>query len=123
MYAEEGDMTPKGELSFDTSKARQYSRLGEAPRIVEDGYVEKFLSQWMKKWKDDGQEKVQQTHKLSAEKEDVSQEAGNVRNTSAPEAPDLTMQKRKRQAEEPGPNAGPPRAKRSMTAAVAEVGR
>lgn len=122
MYAEEGDMTQKGELSFDTSKARQYSRLGEAPRIVEDGYVEKFLSQWMQKWKDGGQEKVQQTHKLFAE-EDNSQEAENVRNTSAPAAPDLTMEKRKRQTEEPGPDAGPPPAKRSMTAAIAEVGR
>jgi len=114
MYAEDGDMTQKGELSFDTNKAQQHSRLGEAPRIIEDGFVEKFLSQWMKKW----EEKAQETPKRFVEDEDHSQGAESVEYTSAPEIPDEPTEKRKRQAEVHAPVDGLPLAKRSMMAAV-----
>ncbi len=118
MYTEDGDITQKGELSFDTNKTQQHSRLGEAPRIIEDGFVEKFLSQWIRKW----EEKAQETPKRFVENEDDSQGAESVEYTSAPEVPDEPTQKRKRQAEEGGTGARLPPTKRSMTAAISGVG-
>ena len=47
-------MTQKSGLQFDTSKAQQYSNLGAAPKIIEDGYIEKFLARWMSKWTGEG---------------------------------------------------------------------
>ena len=50
MYSGAGDMMQKSGLEFDTAKARERSPLGQAPQIVEEGYVDKFLGRWMRKW-------------------------------------------------------------------------
>ena len=53
-YSGTGDMTQKSGLEFDTRKTQQHSDLGAAPKIIEDGYVEKFFSRWMSRWEAEG---------------------------------------------------------------------
>lgn len=44
------------ELKFDISTAEKHSRsLREAPRLVQDGYVRKFVARWLEKWEGEGQ--------------------------------------------------------------------
>ena len=41
----------EGELSFELKTAKEHSRaLREAPRLVEDGYIQKFVKAWMDRW-------------------------------------------------------------------------
>lgn len=45
------DMQRSGEVSFDTRVAQSLSRsLREAPDVLEQGLVEKFVSRWLKTW-------------------------------------------------------------------------
>ena len=42
-------------ITFETKTALNHSKaLREAPRIIEDGYVKKFVNAWLEKWKDEG---------------------------------------------------------------------
>ena len=43
------------EITFETKTAMNHSKaLREAPRIIEDGYVQKFVKVWLEKWEDEG---------------------------------------------------------------------
>ena len=43
------------EIEFETKTASHHSKaLREAPRMIEDGYVKKFVNVWLEKWKDEG---------------------------------------------------------------------
>lgn len=46
--------TPR-RITFETKTAMNHSKaLREAPRIIEDGYVKKFMKVWLEKWKGEG---------------------------------------------------------------------
>lgn len=42
------------QVRFDTTNARAVSRsMREAPDIIREGYVKKFVARWLEKWKGD----------------------------------------------------------------------
>lgn len=44
-----------GDIRFEIETARNHSRhLREAPRLVEDGYIRKFVKVWLDKWEGEG---------------------------------------------------------------------
>lgn len=43
------------EITFETKTALNHSKaLREAPKIIEDGYIQKFVKVWLEEWKDEG---------------------------------------------------------------------
>lgn len=44
-----------GEVVFETTTAEKYSSaMRETPRLVEDGYIRKFVKAWLEKWEENG---------------------------------------------------------------------
>ncbi len=51
MYGSEVNRKKKGEIKFDIKTAEKHSKsLREAPRLVEGGYVRRFVERWLEKW-------------------------------------------------------------------------
>lgn len=53
MYANKGEKD--GEVTFELETAMEHSKtLREAPKLIEEGYIEKFLKAWLEKWVGEG---------------------------------------------------------------------
>ena len=50
-----GKETKRGDIRFEIESARKHSAaLREAPRLIEDGYIKRFLKAWLTKWEGEG---------------------------------------------------------------------
>ena len=53
MYGEKGKKT--GNIRFETMTAEKHSpALRETPRLIEGGYIRKFVKAWLEKWEGEG---------------------------------------------------------------------
>ena len=51
MYGKKND----GDVNFETKIAQKHSlALSETPRLVEEGYIRKFVKAWLAKWEGEG---------------------------------------------------------------------